>query len=104
MPIPENINMGYSATVGLDYILFSGKSKTKETRCWHPFAQCPFTNKMLFGKKCTKIIYNNFDLSKTVYVDSNEYAYRLMMFADNDWRYLDPDYILPGRVGPKPGY
>lgn len=97
--------MGYSAVVGTDYILFSGNSETKETRCWNLLAQCPLTHKMMFGKKCTKVVNVTIGEANVVYVDTDTYSYELIIrepWSDN--RPPPPTFYTAGRVGPKPGY
>jgi len=49
--------------------------KTKEVRCIYPLARCIFTNKWLFGKKCTKVY---------LYGGRMEYTYTYRKYATTE--------------------
>lgn len=96
--------MSYSAEVRMDYMLFSGKSTTKETRCWKPLARCPLTNKMMFGKKCTKIVNVIIERVNVVYVDTDSYAYELTIREPWSDIPVPAAFYALGRVGPRSAY
>lgn len=55
------------------------KPQISETRCLMPFARCPFTRKLMFGRKCTKLVYRRAGYSSVIYVDTDQYAYEVMV-------------------------
>lgn len=86
--------MGYILS-HTDSILLRSKADTIEKRCWNPFAKCPFTEKRMFGKKCTKLNYHRLEYSVTYYADTERYAYELMTFNKSDIPY-PPAFNLVG--------
>jgi hypothetical protein len=88
----------------INYVLFSGMVDVVETRCWKLFSRCPLTKKRMFGRKCSKVEYHDFDRKFVFYVDTDHYAYELTIrepFSDIP---LPSAFQIIGRVGPRPGY
>ena len=74
------------------------KPQISVTRCLMPFARCQLTRKLMFGRKCTKLVYRRVGYSSIIYVDTDRYAYEVMTQDKMSDIPLPPSFGALGRI------